>query len=644
MDLRERFVKVFLIALQKFQLYKYDHPESQRYFEKLYSLINKILSMDGELIFLLTGENVYINDKRTHLPTNKVNLIKKFFQERPFSGFQIEQGCQKDEISLLFKVMIDSKKKSAKWVNKTKESYEINNSNYIYHMGAKNFAIGTDNLGSESRINFTQNGSPKIVKEGEKRIISKEKEIGSPKNITETVKKEKIQESADQNIVAQLDQEDLNKIKENEIGIREIEEKYNLVPWEELNYLEKSKRIAKLKALPIELIELDFLEMFENIAYEMIDEYFRNLEEFIRNNIVDRRTKVRISIIKNFLKLIDYLKCELITNILPIYNFLVDFANQNSQFISVEFKNNLEDVTFIIFEKLHKNDNYENIKNIFRKIKTHQKFRENLSKSRLYDCIEKMLESLKKTSTKAEKEIIRESVLMMGEISAKPLLQMLMEEEDRNMRRKLISMIVELGADVIPYLKRLLIDDRWFVVRNGLSILADLEVEINYKQLQPIINHKDFRVRKELIRYLHKVQTLDAAEILKEVIFKENEPELQQLAINNISEFVNMEIMRELWNYFKDIAADGDYFSLAKLFIDEFINYTKNENPKFLSKLYSILEFSTSFSLLSTDQITRLKLYLIERLKKNAPDIYDAFYKKMNTSNNKEVIKVLKKI
>ncbi|TYB31824.1 MAG: HEAT repeat domain-containing protein [Candidatus Mcinerneyibacterium aminivorans] len=645
MDLRDRFTKVFLIALQKFQLYKFDHPESQKYFEKVYALINKILSMDEELILLLTGEHVYVNDKRTHLPSNKVNLMKKFFAERPFSGFQILQGSKKDEISLFFKIMIDARKKSASWVNKTKLSYEVKNANYIYHMGAKNFAIGSESVASGSQITFSSNGSPQIIKNSTK-TEGKSTDTVQSETIPSTNNSEKkSMENSVLNVVAELDQYDLNKIKENEIGIHEIEEKYNLIPWDELNYLEKSQRIAKFKALPKELIGLNFLEMFENIAYEMINEYFKNIDEFIRKNIVDRRIKVRLSIIRNFMKLVDYLKKELIVKILGTYRFLIDFTNQNFKFVSEDFKNILENITFIILKKLLKNGNFENIQNIFNKIRVNDNFRSVLSKSRMFDYIHELLLVIKKgTVSFEEKEILEDSILMMGEVSAKPLLQMLMEEEDKNMRRKLISLIVDIGEEVVPYLKRLLIDDRWFVVRNGLSILAELEVEINYSQLKPLVSHKDFRVRRELIKYLHNVGTLDSAEILKEVIFKENEPELQQLAINGLSKFANIEIMNELWNYFKEIANDGDYFSLSKLFIDEFIKYTKNENPKFLSKLYSILEFSTSFSLLSKDQVTKLKLYLINSLKKDAEEIYDAFYRKMKKSNNKEVEKISKKI
>ena len=219
-----------------------------------------------------------------------------------------------------------------------------------------------------------------------------------------------------------------------------------------------------------------------------------------------------------------------------------------------------------------------------------------------------------------------------------------MEEESRKIRRILIDLISDIGEKSIPYLKRLLIDDRWYVVRNGLSILSEINKEIELENLKPILNSEDERVRKELVKYIKSVDSDELSGLLVELIFNEPEKDLEKLAIKGIHQKVNMEQMHDIWDYFKDICANNDKIEISELLIEEFVKFTVDIEPKFLKYLYSIFEFSTGFSLVSTDNITKIKMYTFELLKKEQNDIYQAFMKKMSISDNKEIKKFLKKV
>ena len=85
--------------------------------------------------------------------------------------------------------------------------------------------------------------------------------------------------------------------------------------------------------------------------------------------------------------------------------------------------------------------------------------------------------------------------------AADPLLDALEAFPSRAIRRKLLDLIVQLGPEAATVITARLPDERWFVVRNMLMLLADLgeqtlEIGTAYAR------HSDARVRREAIRIL----------------------------------------------------------------------------------------------------------------------------------------------
>jgi len=93
--------------------------------------------------------------------------------------------------------------------------------------------------------------------------------------------------------------------------------------------------------------------------------------------------------------------------------------------------------------------------------------------------------------------------------AAEPLLDALEASESRTVRRRLLDLITQLGPEVATLIFERLPDERWYVVRNMLMLLADVGAEC-VDVGTTYARHADPRVRREALRLL--VQTPSARE------------------------------------------------------------------------------------------------------------------------------------
>ena len=98
--------------------------------------------------------------------------------------------------------------------------------------------------------------------------------------------------------------------------------------------------------------------------------------------------------------------------------------------------------------------------------------------------------------------LLQRLVTLLGPPAVVQLLLALGEEEDLARRRQTFALLLGLGADIVPSAIALLGDERWFVVRNMLSLLRQTNTRIPLAKLQPCLDHDDPRVRAEAIRCL----------------------------------------------------------------------------------------------------------------------------------------------
>lgn len=98
------------------------------------------------------------------------------------------------------------------------------------------------------------------------------------------------------------------------------------------------------------------------------------------------------------------------------------------------------------------------------------------------------------------------------------LMSRLTEEDNAHNRRILVEALVEHGPDALPVITGYLQDDRWFVVRNAVSIIGDIRHAEGAAPLNKLLHHEDIRVCREVIRSLTRIGGPDAARILLEAV------------------------------------------------------------------------------------------------------------------------------
>lgn len=82
------------------------------------------------------------------------------------------------------------------------------------------------------------------------------------------------------------------------------------------------------------------------------------------------------------------------------------------------------------------------------------------------------------------------------------LLEMLAEEQDRSMRNLMIRILKELGKGQLALIGQRLSDERWYFVRNIVTILGESRREEVVGYLEKVADHKNFQIRQEVVRAL----------------------------------------------------------------------------------------------------------------------------------------------
>jgi HEAT repeat protein len=103
----------------------------------------------------------------------------------------------------------------------------------------------------------------------------------------------------------------------------------------------------------------------------------------------------------------------------------------------------------------------------------------------------------------------------MGTAAIRPILDALSELESVQIRRALMDRVVKLGPEVGVAAMERLADERWFVKRNMLKIIGDLELPPPGFNPSDYFQHDDARVRREALRLMLRDPALRERAILR---------------------------------------------------------------------------------------------------------------------------------
>jgi hypothetical protein len=116
------------------------------------------------------------------------------------------------------------------------------------------------------------------------------------------------------------------------------------------------------------------------------------------------------------------------------------------------------------------------------------------------------------------------------------LLELLAEEKDRSTRKVYLDFAKDLGKNQILLIGEHLADERWYYVRNIVSILAESKADQAIAFLSKVAGHDDIRIRQEVVKGLISIGGKKAASMLA-TFLNDKEAELQLMTIRALAEF-----------------------------------------------------------------------------------------------------------
>ena len=123
----------------------------------------------------------------------------------------------------------------------------------------------------------------------------------------------------------------------------------------------------------------------------------------------------------------------------------------------------------------------------------------------------------------------------MDRESTEVLLELVANETDKTERLALLDILKEVGKNQIAMMGERLSDDRWYVVRNIVSILGEIKGEQALLFLQKVAEHKNVQIRQEVVKGLTTIGGKRAASILAKFL-KDRDPAIQSMAIRGFTE------------------------------------------------------------------------------------------------------------
>jgi hypothetical protein len=164
----------------------------------------------------------------------------------------------------------------------------------------------------------------------------------------------------------------------------------------------------------------------------------------------------------------------------------------------------------------------------------------------------RMLEAMRKTASRSSiMEIIADlrrcsrnspdyadaySYLSIMEREAtEALLELLAEEKDRSTRKAYLDFVKGLGKNQIMLIGERLADDRWYYVRNIVSILGESKGDQAIAFLSKAAGHNDVRIRQEVVKGLISIGGKKAASLLANFL-NDKETDIQFMSIRGLLE------------------------------------------------------------------------------------------------------------
>jgi len=142
---------------------------------------------------------------------------------------------------------------------------------------------------------------------------------------------------------------------------------------------------------------------------------------------------------------------------------------------------------------------------------------------------QEILDNIDRWDEQKQKEITA-YIKSAGTGITEALVKRLTIEEDKSLRRTYLNTVARFGKAAHPAIYSYLHDDRWFVVRNMLTILRMQQDPIDMKKLRHLEKSSSLRVNQEYLQLLFKFDRARATELLAKQL-RSNDAQLQIHAV-----------------------------------------------------------------------------------------------------------------
>lgn len=185
-------------------------------------------------------------------------------------------------------------------------------------------------------------------------------------------------------------------------------------------------------------------------------------------------------------------------------------------------------------------------------------------------------------------EKLVEAVNKMTFNAAETIMELLIETEDKNVRLRLMELIISLRDRAIPAVSKYLEDENWYVRRNAVLILGRCGTKDILPRVKEMIDDEDYRVRLEALRAIYHIGgskevdfiapfifdkryeiAIEAINILKKISSHKVIPKLlQRIFSPRFSQLMENNIVSLILDVLKEVPDTRSIKSLQKLITD----------------------------------------------------------------------------
>lgn len=183
-----------------------------------------------------------------------------------------------------------------------------------------------------------------------------------------------------------------------------------------------------------------------------------------------------------------------------------------------------------------------------------------------------------------DEEILLEYRELLDKSAIGPLVSVLGRLKSIHGRKRIITILVDLGRQDIQTLAKGLYDSRWYVVRNILYILRQIGDKKAVEYLIDTVRHPDSRVRREAIKAIGELKNPLALQLLKDCL-NDYDSSIRKTAVKALSNFGSETAKRIIIGKMLDKDFLNRDFDEKKEFYEALSKWNDNEIRDFLVRI-----------------------------------------------------------